>query len=83
MAIGFLAAVPISIGIAVGVILRHIGMSDVACLVIGTAIAVPGAVIVFILLMRYLRKQDDERNGRAIFFFYKNRRPSSACPRVI
>ena len=25
MAIGFLAAVPISIGIAVGVILRHIG----------------------------------------------------------
>ncbi len=58
MAIGFFAAVPISIGIAVGVILRHIGMSDVACLVIGTAIAVPGAVILYILLMRDLRKQD-------------------------
>ena len=37
MAIGFLAAVPISM-----------------------AIAVPGAVIVYILLMRYLRKQDSE-----------------------
>lgn len=59
-AIGGLVAMPIAVGIAVGVILRHIGMSNVACLVIGTAIAVPGAVIVYILLMRYLRKQDSE-----------------------
>ena len=59
-AIGGPVAMPIAVGIAVGVILRHIGMSNVACLVIGTAIAVPGAVIVYILLMRYLRKQDSE-----------------------
>ena len=59
-AIGGLTAMPIAAGIVIGIILRHIGMSDVACLVIGTAIAVPGAVIVYILLMRYLRKQDSE-----------------------
>ena len=61
MAIGFLAAVPISIGIAVGVILRHIGMSDVVCAIAGTAIAVPGAIVIYALLMRYWRKQDDEK----------------------
>lgn len=61
MAIGFLAAVPISIGIAVGVILRHIGMSDVVCGVVGMIIAVPGAIITYILLMRYWRKQDGEK----------------------
>ena len=60
IALGGLVATPISIGIVAGAVLHHIGMSDVACLVIGTAIAVPGAVIVYILLMRYLRKQDSE-----------------------
>ena len=58
MAIGFLSAVPISIGIAVGVILRHIGMSDVWCAAAGTAIAVLGGLVIYALLMRYLRKQD-------------------------
>ena len=59
-AIGGLVAMPISIGIVVGVVLHHIGISDVVCLVAGAAIAVPGASVVFILLMRYLRKQDSE-----------------------
>lgn len=59
-AIGGLTAMPIVVGIVIGVLLHIGGMSDVACLVIGTAIAVPGAVIVYILLMRYLRKQDSE-----------------------
>ena len=59
--VGGLVAVPINIGIIVAALSHYIcGMSDVACLVIGTAIAVPGAVIVYILLMRYLRKQDSE-----------------------
>ena len=62
-AIGGLVAMPISIGIVIGIILHHIGMSDVVCLAAGAAIAVPGAIAVFILLTRYLRKQDD-RNGR-------------------
>lgn len=65
-AVGGLTAMPIAAGIVVGVTLRYIGMSDVACLVIGAAIAVPGAITVSILLMRYLRKQDDEsESGRA------------------
>ena len=59
MAIGYLTAVPISIGIVVGTVLHCIGYADVACAVAGAAIAVPGASVVFILPMRYLRKQDD------------------------
>ena len=59
-AIGSLTAMPIAAGIVVGIILHHIGVPDVACLVIGTAIAVPGAGAVYGLLMRYLRKQDSE-----------------------
>lgn len=64
-AIGGLTAMPIVVGIVIGVLLHIGGMSDVACTIAGAAISVPGVVIVFILLMRYLRKQDDERNGRA------------------
>ena len=60
-AIGGLTAMPIAAGIVIGIILRHIGMSDVVCAIAGTAIAVPGAVIIHILLMRGLRKQDDEK----------------------
>lgn len=57
---GALLSAPGMIAIVTTAILHHIGMCDVVCLVIGTAIAVPGAVIVYILLMRYLRKQDSE-----------------------
>ena len=61
IALGGLVATPISIGIVAGAVLHHIGMSDVVCAAIGAAIAVPGAVIIHILLMRDLRKQDDEK----------------------
>ena len=59
-AIGGLTAMPIAAGIVIGIILRHIGMSDVVYAAAGAAIAVPGAVVLFVLLMRYLRKQDSE-----------------------
>jgi hypothetical protein len=59
VAIGSLTAMPIAAGIVVGIILHHIGVPDVVCLAAGAAIAVPGAITVFVLLMRYLRKQDD------------------------
>ena len=58
IALGGLVATPISIGIVAGAVLHHIGMSDVACVTAGAAIAVPGAII---LLMRYWRKQDGEK----------------------
>ena len=57
-AIGGLVAMPIAVGIVIGVLLHIGGMSDVVCACAGAAIAVPGAVIVYILLMRDLRKQD-------------------------
>lgn len=57
IALGGLVATPISIGIVAGAVLHHIGMSDAA----GAAIAVPGAIITYILLMRYWRKQDGEK----------------------
>lgn len=60
LATGGLVAMPIAVGIVVGILLHHIGMSDVACAAIGAVIAVPGAVITHILLMRDLRKQDGE-----------------------
>ena len=60
-AIGGLTATPIAVGIVTGTVLHHIGMSDVVCAIAGTAIAIPGAVIINILLMRDLRKQDDEK----------------------
>lgn len=43
IALGGLVATPISVGIVVGAVLHHIGMSDVACVTAGAAIAVPGA----------------------------------------
>ena len=58
-AVGGLTAMPIAVGIVIGFLLHIGGMSDVACVVAGAAIAVPGASVVFILLMRYWRKQDD------------------------
>ena len=61
IALGGLVATPISIGIVAGAVLHHIGMSDVACVTAGAAIAVPGAIITYILLMRYWRKQDGEK----------------------
>ena len=61
IALAGLTTMPMLIGIVVSILLRHIGMSDVACAAIGAAIAVPGAVIIHILLMRDLRKQDDEK----------------------
>ena len=60
-AIGGLTAMPIAGGIVIGIILRHIGMSDVACVTAGAAIAVPGAIITYALLMRHWRKQDREK----------------------
>ena len=60
--VGGLVAVPINIGIIVAVLSHYIcGMSDMWCVSIGAAIAVPGAVIAHILLMRYWRKQDGEK----------------------
>lgn len=59
-AVGGLTAMPIAVGIVIGLLLHIGGMSDVACVVAGAAIAVPGASVVFIPLMRYLRKQDSE-----------------------
>ena len=61
IALGGLVATPISIGIVAGAVLHHIGMSDVACVTARAAIAVPGAIITYILLMRYWRKQDGEK----------------------
>ena len=61
IALGGLVATPISIGIVAGAVLHHIGMSDVACVTAGAAIAAPGAIITYILLMRYWRKQDGEK----------------------
>lgn len=60
-AIGALTAVPINIGIVVGILLHYIGHTDVVCVVVGAAIAVPGAIVIFVLLMRDLRKQDGEK----------------------
>jgi hypothetical protein len=60
-AIGGLVAMPIAVGIVIGTVLHHIGMSDVVCAIAGTAIAVPGAIVIYALLMRYWRKQDDEK----------------------
>lgn len=60
--VGGLVAVPINIGIIVAALSHYIcGMSDMWCVSIGAAIAVPGAVIAHILLMRYWRKQDGEK----------------------
>lgn len=56
---------PIAVGIVIGVLLHIGGMSDVVCACAGATIAVPGAITTFILLTRYTRRQDDERNGRA------------------
>ena len=61
IALGGLVATPISIGIVVGAVLHHIGMSDMVCGVVGMIIAVPGTIITYALLMRDLRKQDDEK----------------------
>ncbi len=58
IALGGLVAVPINIGIVTGAALHHIGMSDVWCAAAGTAIAVLGGLVIYALLMRYLRKQD-------------------------
>ncbi len=58
IALGGLTTVPINIGIVVGTILHCFGVPDTVCATIGAAIAVPGAVITHILLMRDLRKQD-------------------------
>ena len=61
-AVGRLTTLPIAIGVVVGAIFRHLGSDVLRMIVVGAAIAVP----VFVLLMRYLRKQDDgQRNGRA------------------
>lgn len=65
-AIGGLTAMPIAVGIVIGALLHHIGVPDWMCAAAGAAIAVPGAAVVYILLTRYLRKQDDEsESGRA------------------
>ena len=53
-AFGRLTTLPIAVSVVVGAIFRHLGMSDVLRMIVGAAIAVP----VFVLLMRYLRKQD-------------------------
>lgn len=60
IALAGLTTMPMLIGIVVSILLRHIGMSDVVCATIGAAIAVPGAIAVYALLMRDLRRQDDE-----------------------
>ena len=58
---GALLSAPGMIAIVTTAILHHIGMSDVVCAIAGTAIAVPGAIVIYALLMRYWRKQDDEK----------------------
>ena len=58
---GALLSAPGMIATVTTAILHHIGMSDVACVTAGAAIAVPGAIITYILLMRYWRKQDGEK----------------------
>ena len=65
-AVGGLVAMPIAVGIVIGIVLHISGiMSDWMCAAAGTVIALPGAITTYVLLMRYLRKQDgEEQLGR-------------------